>query len=243
LEACRRADAVLMGAVGDPRYDDPPVKVYRQLLHASTLKPEVIADVDLLVVRELTPQARGHRRRRPAGGARTDGRHLLRPPPGGDGERWHCLRHDGLHRRRGATHRPHRFSPGPRRGKVTSVDKANVLAASRLWRRVVTEVAAEYPDVTLETMLAGALRAGPRQRPRHRRTGHRQPTGRHPQRRIAAPPLVGTGGGGAGYRGRGRGSIGRRLSHQRHSGGRHHPGRNQGDGRSHCRKDKSCVAI
>jgi len=78
LKLCQESDGVLLGAVGDPKYDDPrspvrpeqgllalrkglgvfanlrPVKLYKQLLHASTIKPEVIADVDLLVVRELT---------------------------------------------------------------------------------------------------------------------------------------------------------------------------------------------
>ena len=163
LEACRRADAVLMGAVGDPRYDDPrspvrpeqgllairkglgvfanlrPVKVYRQLLHASTLKPEVIADVDLLVVRELT------------GGIYFGPR---QEATGSDGTAYDTMVYTADEVRRIA-HIAFRLARR-RRGKVTSVDKANVLAASRLWRRVVTEVAAEYPDVTLETMLVDA---------------------------------------------------------------------------------------
>jgi 3-isopropylmalate dehydrogenase len=158
LEACRGADAVLLGAVGGPKWDstDPdaprpeqgllglrkglglfsnlrPVRPSPSLLAASPLREERIRGTDLLVVRELT------------GG-------IYFGDSGRDDDRAHdtCeystaeierIARVGLDAARG------------RRGKVTSVDKANVLETSRLWRETVEAVAADYDDVALGHML------------------------------------------------------------------------------------------
>lgn len=162
LEACQRADAVLLGAVGGPRWSDPtapvhpeqgllelrqrlhlyanlrPVRLYPVLLNASPLRPERLAGVDLMVVRELT------------GGIYFGPRQEAAE----DGTAYDTMIYTAYEIRRIA-HAAFRLAK-QRRGKVTSVDKANVLATSRLWRRVVIEVAAEYPTVTLQTMLVDA---------------------------------------------------------------------------------------
>ncbi|MCK4472031.1 MAG: 3-isopropylmalate dehydrogenase [Anaerolineae bacterium] len=163
LEVCQQADAVLLGAVGGPRWADPmatvrpeqgllglrkglglyanlrPVCLYPALLGASPLRPERLEKVDLLVVRELT------------GGIYFGPRQEATE---NDGTAYDTMVYTAGEVRRIA-HMAFRLAQ-QRRGKVTSVDKANVLATSRLWRRVVTEVAAEYPGVTLETMLVDA---------------------------------------------------------------------------------------
>ena len=163
LEACRGADGVLLGAVGGPRWSDPsaevrpeegllelrqtlglyanlrPVRLYEPLLDASPLRPERLSGVDLVVVRELTggiyfgPRQEAHKN----GGTAFDTMVYT-------AEEVRRVAHVafGLAQRR--------------RGKVTSVDKANVLASSRLWRCVVSEVAEEYPDVVTEHMLVDA---------------------------------------------------------------------------------------
>jgi len=163
LAACRRADAVLLGAVGGPRWSDPsapvrpeqgllglrqglhlyanlrPVRPYPALLDASPLRPGRLEGVDLVVVRELTggiyfgPRQESAREDQPA---------------------FDTMVYTAAEVRRIA-HTAFRLA-AQRRARVTSVDKANVLASSRLWRRVVTEVAAEYPAVTLEAMLVDA---------------------------------------------------------------------------------------
>ncbi len=162
---CQSSDAVLLGAVGGPKWDDPkarvrpeqgllgirkalglyanlrPVKLAQPLLHASTIKPEVLAGVDLLVVRELT------------GGIYFGPRQEAQP----DNE----VAYDTMLYSRPEIERVTRLAAQAargRRGKLTSVDKANVLASSRLWRRVVTEVVqAEFPDVALEHVLVDAM--------------------------------------------------------------------------------------
>lgn len=163
VEACERADAVLLGAVGGPRWSDPtatvrpeqgllglrqalglyanlrPVRLYKELLDASPLRPERLEALDLLFVRELT------------GGIYFGPRQEATE---GDGTAYDTMVYSVPEVRRIA-HTAFRLAK-QRRRKVTSVDKANVLAASRLWRKVVTEVAAEYPCVALEHMLVDA---------------------------------------------------------------------------------------
>ncbi|MBL7064504.1 MAG: 3-isopropylmalate dehydrogenase [Anaerolineae bacterium] len=160
LALCQESDGVLLGAVGDPKYDDPqalvrpeqgllalrkglgvfanlrPVKLYQQLLHASTIKPEVIADVDLLVVRELTGGIYfGERGRESTNGVSAAYDTMFYTVP--EIERVVRVAFDLARRRR---------------KKVTSVDKANVLESSRLWRETTSRVAEEYPDVEFESM-------------------------------------------------------------------------------------------
>ncbi len=169
LQMCRHGDAVLLGAVGGPRWDDPqapvhpedgllalrsglklfanlrPVKVFPVLVDATTLKPEVIRGVDLIFVRELTG---GLYFARPKRQWRTSrGRRATDSMTYSEQEIERIVR-VGFELARG------------RRKKLVSVDKANVLMSSRLWRQVAVEVAEEYPDVALEHMLvdAGAMR-------------------------------------------------------------------------------------
>ncbi|MFQ6059446.1 MAG: 3-isopropylmalate dehydrogenase, partial [Anaerolineae bacterium] len=165
LALCRQSDAVLLGAVGGPKWDDPqaevrpedgllglrkglglfanlrPVRLYPSLLHASPLRPEIVAGTDLLVVRELTGgiyfgRPRGRRQYR--GYERAVNTMAYTTP-----EIERVVR-VAFELARG------------RRKKVTSVDKANVLVVSRLWREVATRVAQEYPDVEFEHLLVDA---------------------------------------------------------------------------------------
>ncbi len=160
LEACRRADAVLLGAVGGPKWDDPaakvrpeqgllalrkalalyanlrPVQVFAELCDASPLRPDRLEGVDLVVVRELT------------GGLYFGPRKEATPE---DMTAYDTMLYADYEIERIA--RKAFELARWRRKKVTSVDKANVLSSSRLWRRVVTAVAADFPDVTLEHML------------------------------------------------------------------------------------------
>lgn len=163
LAACQTADAVLLGAVGGPKWDDPtapirpeqgllalrkglgvfanlrPVKVYPRLIGASPLKPEKLQGVDLVVVRELTG---GLYFGQPKGRSRTtDGRERAV---------------DTLEYSEDEIERIVRVAfelAQSRRQKVTSVDKANVLESSRLWRQIASRVAKEFPHITLEHML------------------------------------------------------------------------------------------
>jgi 3-isopropylmalate dehydrogenase len=162
LTACERADAILLGAVGGPKWDDPqakvrpeqgllglrkalglyanlrPVRVHRALAAASPLKPERIEGVDLLFIRELTGGLYfGWPRFRELAG---DRRRAVDTMEYTDEEIARVVR------------LAFQLARGRRR-KVTSVDKANVLEASRLWREVVLEVAQQFPDVELEHQL------------------------------------------------------------------------------------------
>jgi 3-isopropylmalate dehydrogenase len=160
LEACKRADAVLLGAVGGPKWDQNPshlrpergllgvrkaldlyanlrpIKGFKKLIHASPLKEEVIANSDMLIVRELTgglyfgtPSER-----RDNGNAVVDTLSYTRKE---------------IERIVDKAFEAARI----RRGHLTSVDKANVLESSKLWREIVEEKKAQYPDVTVEHAL------------------------------------------------------------------------------------------
>lgn len=177
LAGCRAADAVLLGAVGGPQWDGlpadkrpeaallglrqalgdfanlRPVWVWPALWGRSPLRPEVCQGVDLMIVRELTGglyfgQPRGRRRVPVAAAAGRGG------PEPTQAEEWQAI--DTLAY---AEHEIRRVAEVAfslarrRRGLVTSVDKANVLESSRLWRQVVGEVAQNYPDVRLSHML------------------------------------------------------------------------------------------
>lgn len=165
LEACKSADAVLLGAVGGPKWDHltgdmrcesgllrlrkgmgvfanlRPVKVHPSLAARSTLRQEVVEGVDLVVVRELT------------GGI------YFGQPRGRSGSGESETATDTMVYSRAEIARVARAAFELARGRrnlVTSVDKANILTSSQLWRQVVTEVGAEYPDVTLEHQLVDA---------------------------------------------------------------------------------------
>ena len=166
LQLARAADAVLFGAVGDWKYDTleralrpeqailglrkhlglfanfRPAICYEQLTHASSLKPELVAGLDILIVRELTGdiyfgQPRGRR-------AAPDG------PFAGALEGFDTMRYARPEIERIAHVA---FQAARKRSKrLTSVDKSNVLETFQLWKDVVTEVHAEYPDVALDHM-------------------------------------------------------------------------------------------
>ncbi len=160
--ACGEADAILLGAVGGPKWSDPsaavrpeqalfalrgglglfanlrPVSVHSTLVAASPLRPELLAGVDMLIVRELTGGLYFGDRTEPA--PSRGGRTALDTLPYSEAEIERIVR---LAFELARTRRKH----------VTSVDKANVLATSRLWRTVAEEVAREYPDVTLNHQL------------------------------------------------------------------------------------------
>jgi 3-isopropylmalate dehydrogenase len=162
LAACRASDAVLLGAVGGPKWDDPnapvrpeqgllgirkalglfanlrPARPHPALVDASPLRSERLKDVDLLVVRELT------------GGL------YFGQPKGREQVNGHVRAVDTLvyhdYEIRRVVELACRLAAGRRR-KVTSVDKANVLESSRLWRQTASAVAAGHADVRLEHML------------------------------------------------------------------------------------------
>ncbi|MFC0270207.1 3-isopropylmalate dehydrogenase [Metabacillus herbersteinensis] len=162
IETCRQADAVLLGAVGGPKWESNPVflrpergllairkeldlfanlrpiKAFDSLLDSSPLKPEYVRGVDFVIVRELT-------------GGLYFGKPSERTTQ--DGEEGAV---DTLFYKRSEIKRilVSAFELAMTRKKqVTSVDKANVLESSRLWREVAEEVAKEYPEVTLKHML------------------------------------------------------------------------------------------
>src|SRR5579884_1967359 len=163
MQLCQQSDAILFGAVGGiSRYEGPnskvqperalfrlrkelelfanlrPVRPFKALLNASTLKPSILEGTDLLVVRELT------------GGLYYGKPSEIRETPNG------LEAVDTLFYTEQEIERIARTAfelARGRRKKVTSVDKANVLSSSRLWRRVVDRVANDYSDVTLEHLL------------------------------------------------------------------------------------------
>jgi len=159
---CQASDAVLLGAVGGPKWDDPtaavrpeqgllgirkalglyanlrPVTLYPELIDASTIKREVLEGTDLLVVRELTGGIYfGERGRRDGGKTAFDTMIYTEA----EVERVVRVAFE--------------LAAG-RRHKVTSVDKANVLESSRLWRSVARRVAAEHPDIAFDELLVDA---------------------------------------------------------------------------------------
>jgi 3-isopropylmalate dehydrogenase len=162
LAACEQADAVLLGAVGGPKWSDPtapvrpeqgllklrqhfdlfanlrPVKSYPALAKHAPLRADLLEGVDILFIRELTSDVYF--------GPRTEQ---------GDGDRaWDTMIYTVDEVRRVA--RVAFEAARQRQGRLASVDKANVLASMRLWRRTVNEVAKEYPDVKLEHVLVDA---------------------------------------------------------------------------------------
>ena len=141
LEACRTSDAVLKAPVGDPEFDAADVRPEQGMLRLraeldvyTNLRPARKGGVDILIVRELVGGLYFGAR-----GVRDDGTVF-------DTCEYHPSQVERIARRAFALARA-------RGGKLTSVDKANVLETSRLWRRVVHEVATDYPDVEVEDML------------------------------------------------------------------------------------------
>lgn len=155
LKATREADAILLAAIGSPQYDNAtvrpeqgllalrkelnlyanirPVKIFDSLKHLSPLKPERIAGVDFVVVRELT-------------GGIYFGDHILEDRKARDINDYTYEEVERIIRKAFEIARS-------RRKILTSIDKQNVLATSKLWRQIAEEVAKEYSDVTLEHQL------------------------------------------------------------------------------------------
>ena len=162
LEKCSNSDAILMGAVGGPKWDNPsnkirpedgllkirkslklfanirPVKVYPSLINATPIKPEILKNVDILVIRELT-----------------GGLYFGKPK-----KRWDTSKgRRGVDTLKYSEHEIRRILKlafelsGSRRKKLTSVDKQNVLETSRLWREIAIEMSSQYPEVELDHML------------------------------------------------------------------------------------------
>lgn len=166
LQACRESQAVLLGAVGGPKWDDPkaktrpeagllrirrelglfanlrPTKTWDELLDASPLRREIVAGTDILFIRELT-------------GGIYFGESGRREHASGE-EAWNVMIYST-----GEIERVVRVAAEAarkRRGKLTSVDKANVLEVSRLWREVADRVVrSEYPDLEYNVVLVDAM--------------------------------------------------------------------------------------
>ena len=162
IKLCEQSDAVLLAAVGGPKWDDPaakvrpeqgllairkhfglfanlrPVKAYPALAEYAPLRPDLLKDVDLLFVRELT------------GGVYFGPREEQ-----GDGDSAHDTMVYSSPEVERVAHVAFRAAQG-RSGKLTSVDKANVLASMRLWRSTVERVHEDYSDVELEHLLVDA---------------------------------------------------------------------------------------
>lgn len=161
-EIVQKADAVLLGAVGSPKYDDldrplrpergllairkdlnlfanlRPAILYQELAGASTLKPEVVSGLDILIVRELTGDIYFGE---PRGIVTLDN---------GEREGFNTMRYGESEIRRIA--KVSFEAAQKRRGKLCSVDKANVLETTELWRQIFTEVGKDYPEVELSHM-------------------------------------------------------------------------------------------
>jgi 3-isopropylmalate dehydrogenase len=175
IARCRRSDAVLLGAVGGPKWDDPqatvrpeqgllalrkalkvyanlrPVKVYPELVSASPLRADLLEGVDFVVVRELT-----------------GGLYFGKPKRQWDADDGPRAVDTCLYRA-GEIERVLRVGYAlarDRRKKLTSVDKANVLATSQLWRRIAMHMAAEAPDVQTEHALVDSCAMALLTRPR-----------------------------------------------------------------------------
>ena len=165
LKMCKQCDAVLLGAVGGSKWDDPqakihpedgllalrkglglfanlrPVKIFPMLVNSTNLKPEVVKGVDLVMVRELTG---GLYFGQPKKQWRTrEGRKAVDTLVYSEAEIERILRVGFELARR-------------RRKKLVSVDKANVLQSSRLWRQIAIEISTDYPDIELQHMLVDA---------------------------------------------------------------------------------------
>ena len=160
-QACLAADAVLLGAVGGPQWSDPqakvrpeqgllqlrallnvfanvrPVKVFPRAAQYSPIKPDRLVDVDFIFVRELTGGSYFGKKSREVDAAVDECRYTV------------------LEIERVA-HKAFQLAQS-RRKKITSIDKANVLETSRLWRETVNKVAQHYPDVTLEHQLVDSM--------------------------------------------------------------------------------------
>jgi len=161
LTACKAADGIVLGAVGGPKWDDPnaktrpekgllairkglglfanlrPVRSYPELLDASPLKRDRIEGCDMLILRELT-------------GGLYFGKQWREQTPDG------IKVFDTLEYTEKEIERIVRLAfnlAGARRKKVTSVDKANVIESSRVWRQVATRVKADFPEISLEHQL------------------------------------------------------------------------------------------
>ena len=161
ITAAKNADAILLGAVGGPKWDSVapeirpekailglrkelglfanlrPVKVSPAMAAYSPLKPERVSGVDILILRELTGGIYF--------GKRCESEMIDGVEHAWDTEQYSVPEIDRIVRM------AFQAAQG-RRGKVTSVDKANVLASSRLWRRTATAIAKEYPDIKLDHM-------------------------------------------------------------------------------------------
>ena len=166
LAACKDSDAVLLGAVGGPKWDDPkaktrpevgllkirkdlglfanlrPIKTYAALLESSPLKAEIVEGVDILFFRELT-------------GGIYFGESGRRPHPSGE-EAYNVMQYSTEEIARIV--RLAGIAARSRRKKLTMVDKANVLESSRLWRQVSQEIVSnEFPDLEYSTVLVDAM--------------------------------------------------------------------------------------
>lgn len=162
LNACLESDAVLLGAVGGPKWDDiasenrpesgllklrktlgtytnlRPIKIYSALMGASSIKPEILEGTDILIVRELT-------------GGIYFGQPRHTKEVNGD-----TVATDAMVYTKSEIERVARkaFEAARKRnGRLCSVDKSNILDSSRLWRKTVTDLAGDYPDVELSHML------------------------------------------------------------------------------------------